>query len=102
MSHCFILLIASKIQGKEIRFRGIRHSTMPRLKHDDTNTSHLGVIGEVLVVNSTHNRRSTVVVEVEVQLTIAGAELEILKEQRVVVRSEGVEDVETGLGEILA
>jgi hypothetical protein len=101
MRQCFILLIASKIEGKEIRFRGIRRSKRPYLEHDDTNASHLGLVGEVLVVDSTRNRRSTVIVEVEMQLTITGAELEFLKEQRVVVRSKGVEDVETGLNQKL-
>jgi hypothetical protein len=55
------------------------------------------LIGQVLLVNSTGNRGTAVVVQVKVKLSVTGAELELLKEERVVLQSEGVEDIELGL-----
>jgi hypothetical protein len=49
------------------------------------------------LVDSTANGGSAVVVQVEVELAIAGAELELFKEERVVMRCESVEDIEFGL-----
>lgn len=72
-------------------------ATRPFLEHDDTNASHLLLIGQVLVVDSTCDRCTTVVVKVEVELAVAGAELELFEEQRVVVEGERVEDIELGL-----
>ena len=67
------------------------------LQHHNTNTTHLLVVGEVLLVHAAGDRGRPVVVQVEVQLAVAGAELERFQEQGVVVESEGVEHVEAGL-----
>lgn len=70
-----------------------------RLQHDNTHATHLLLIGQVLVVDATGDGRRAVVVQVEVELTVTGAKLELFEEQRVVVQSESVEDVELGLYE---
>jgi len=72
-------------------------ATRPFLQHDDANTSHPLLVGLVLLVDSTGDRCAAVVVEVIVELAIAGAELELFEEQRVVVEGESVEDIEFGL-----
>lgn len=69
----------------------------PSLQHNNTNAAHLLLVGLVLVVDSTRDRRCAVVVQIEVELAIAGTELELFKEQGVVVQGEGIEDVEFGL-----
>lgn len=67
------------------------------LQHDDTNTAHLILIRQVLVVDAPRNWRCTVVVQIEMELAIAGTELELFEEKRVVVQSKGIEDVKLGL-----
>lgn len=69
----------------------------PSLQHNNTNAAHLLLVGLVLVVDSTRDRCCAVVVQIEVELAIAGTELELFKEQGVVVQGEGIEDVEFGL-----
>ena len=68
------------------------------LKHNNTNTAHLRRIRQVLLIDSSLDRRRTVVIDVVVKLAITSTELELFKEERVVVESEGVENVEFGLG----
>lgn len=69
----------------------------PNLQHDNTNTAHLILIGQVLLVDTTRDRRCTVVIQVEMELAIAGTELELLEEQGVVVQSKGIKNVKLGL-----
>ena len=69
----------------------------PKLQHDNSNTAHLILIRQVLVIDTTRDRRCTVVVQVEMELAIAGAKLELFEEQRVVVQSKSIEDVKFGL-----
>lgn len=67
------------------------------LQHNNTNSTHLVLIGQVLPIDTSRDRRRTVVVNIVVELTVTGAELELFKEEGVVVEGEGVEDVEFGL-----
>lgn len=70
---------------------------MNRLKHDNTNTSHLRLVGQVLLVNTTGNRCSPVIVEIEVQLAITSTKLKLLQEEGVIMRGQGIENIEVGL-----
>lgn len=67
------------------------------LKHNNTNTAHFRRIRQVLLIDSSLDRRRTVVIDVVVKLAITSTEFELLKEERVVVKGECVEDVEFGL-----
>lgn len=67
------------------------------LQHDHTNSAHLLLIGQVLVVDSTGNRGTAVVVQIKVKLSVTSAELKLLKEERVILQGESVEDIELGL-----
>ena len=67
------------------------------LKHNNTNTAHLRRIRQVLLIDSSLDRRRTVVIDVVVKLAITSTEFELLEEERVVVKGECVEDVEFGL-----
>ena len=67
------------------------------LEHHDTNTPHLRRIGQVLLIDSSLDRRRTVVIDVVVKLAITSTEFELLEEERVVVKGECVEDIEFGL-----
>lgn len=64
------------------------------LQHDNANSSHSLLIRQILLVDSSRNRGGSVIVEVEMELTIACAEFELLEEQGVIVKCESVEDVE--------
>lgn len=68
------------------------------LQHDHTNASHLLLVRQVALIDSTGNRCCTVVVDIIVKLAITSAELELFEEEGVVVDSESVENVEFGLG----
>lgn len=68
-----------------------------KLQHNNTNTSSLPLIGQVLLVYSTVNRSSTVIIQVIVQLAITSSEFELFEEQRVVGQGEGVKDIKVGL-----
>lgn len=50
------------------------------LQHNNTNSTHLLLIRQVLLIDTSRNRCRTVVVNVVVELAIACAELELLKE----------------------
>lgn len=67
------------------------------LEHHDTDAAHLLLVRQVLVVDSTRHRSRAVIVQVEVKLAIASAELQLFEEQRVVMQGESVENVEVGL-----
>lgn len=71
------------------------------LQHDHANASHLFLIRQVALIDSAGDRCRTVVVDVVVKLAVTSAELELLEEERVVVESESVENIEFGL-ELLA
>ena len=51
-----------------------------------------------MLIDTSRYRGGTIVVEVEVQLTVASSELELLEEEWVVVGRECVEDVKVRLG----
>lgn len=72
------------------------------LKHNDTNTSHLRGIGQVLLIDSSLDRGRAVVIDVVVKLAITSTEFKLLEEERVVVKGECVEDIEFGLALSLA
>ena len=67
------------------------------LKHNNTNTAHLRRIRQVLLIDSSLDRRRTVVIDIVVELAITSTEFELLEEERVVVKGECVEDIEFGL-----
>lgn len=50
------------------------------LQHNNTNSTHLVLIRQVLPIDTSRDRRRTVVVNVVVELAIACAELQLLKE----------------------
>lgn len=62
-------------------------------------TTALALVWQIALVDTSAHRRCAPVVEVVVQLTVSCAELELLKEERVVHQGEGVEDIELGLVE---
>lgn len=64
------------------------------LQHDNTDTAHLGGVELVVVVHPSRQQCCPPVEEVVVELAIAGLELLLFQEQRVVEKREGVEDVE--------
>ena len=67
------------------------------LQHDQAHTAHVLFARHVLRINATRNRRSTVVVHVVMQLAISSTEALVLKEEWVIEKSKGIEDVEVGL-----
>lgn len=56
-----------------------------QLQHNNTDTTHLALVRQVLVVDSARNGSGTIVVNVVMELTVSSAELELLEEERVVV-----------------
>jgi len=50
------------------------------LQHNNANSTHLLLVGQILLIDTSRNRHRTVVVNVVVELAIACAELELLKE----------------------
>lgn len=66
---------------------------LPLQQHHPNATSHR-LVGHVLAVDAALDRRRPPVVQVVMQLAVAGAELLTVEEQGVVVECQGVEDVE--------
>lgn len=66
-------------------------------QHNNANTSHLFLVRQVLLVNTSRDRGCPVVVKVKVKLAIACTELQLLQEERVVVQGKGVEHIEVSL-----
>lgn len=72
------------------------------LEHDNTDTAHVLIRRQVLVIDSARDKRRTVVVKVVVQLTVSCAKLLLLEEQRVVEKRKSIQDIEFGLRYLLA
>lgn len=64
------------------------------LQHNNTNTAHLSIIREILIIDTTRDRSCAVVVQVEVKLAITGTKLELFEEERIVVKRKSVKDIE--------
>lgn len=73
----------------------------PWSQHHNAHASSPLLIGKILLVDSARNGRRSVIVQVEMELTVTGAELELFEKQRVIGEGEGVEDIKTGLGSAL-
>lgn len=71
------------------------------LQENNTHTPTLLIIRKVLFVNTAGHGRGAIVEEVIMQLSVTSAELELLKEERVVVDSESVEHIEVSLHTML-
>lgn len=72
------------------------------LEHDNTDTAHVLIRRQVLVVDSARDKRRTVVVKVVVQLAVSCTKLLLLEEQRVVEKGKSIQDIEFGLRYLLA
>jgi hypothetical protein len=64
------------------------------LEHNNPNTIHLRLINLVVLINATAQLGRPPVEQIKVQFSIAGLELLVLEEERVVQQRQGVEDVE--------
>jgi hypothetical protein len=73
--------------------------TSTTLQQDHANSTTLVLIWQVLLIHSACNRRCPPVVQIVMQLSVAGTELEGVQEQWVVMQSQGVEDVEFSLSQ---
>lgn len=71
------------------------------LQHHYPNATHLLLIGIVILVHAPSDRGSPVVKQIIMQLAISSAEFEMFQEQRVILQSQGVEDVEIELCNVL-
>lgn len=65
--------------------------------HPNTPPPLLTRIRHIILIDPSADRLRAIVVEVVMQLSVSGAEFQILQEERVVVEGEGVEDVEVCL-----
>ena len=74
---------------------------MLSLEHDQTNSAHVLLAALVSGIDTARNRRSTVVVHVVVQRTIARTKALFFEEEGVIEQGERVEDVELGLEGVL-
>ena len=72
------------------------------LQHNDANTSHLFLVRQVLLVNTSRDRGCSVVVKIKVKLAITCTKLQLLQEERVVLQGKGVEHIEVGLENIVS
>ena len=68
------------------------------LQHDDTDTTTLRSVNLVLRIDTRRQVFGAVVEQVVVQLAVASTKFLVGKEQRIVEKCQGVEDVKFGLG----
>lgn len=72
-----------------------RHKISSEHDYPDAATSCL--IDNILRIHTSGYRRCSVVVEVEMQLTVSGCKLQVFEEQGVVQKSQSIEDIEIEL-----
>jgi hypothetical protein len=78
---------------------GVSDPTSTTLQQDHANSTPLVLIWQVLLIHSACNWRRPPVVQIVMQLSVAGTELEGVQEQWVVMQGQGVEDVEFSLSQ---
>lgn len=77
-------------------------STILSLKHDNPNTASLLFVDVVPPVDSASDCRCTVVVQIEMQLTIPRSKLLWFEEKGVIKKGQSIEDIEIVLPKLSA
>lgn len=66
-------------------------------KQQHAKPASLFLVRQIVLVHAASNRWRPPIVQIVMQLSITGAEFEVLQKERVVVQGQGIEDVELGL-----